>query len=48
MFGQNNSTITSFTNLANKKVIISDRVTLFKVELRDCVVLRLVLLALAR
>jgi hypothetical protein len=48
MFGQDNSTITSFTYLANKKVIISNRITLFEVELSDGVVLRLVFLALTR
>jgi hypothetical protein len=46
MFGQDNSTITSFAYLANKKVIISNRITLFEIELSDCVVLGLVFLAL--
>ena len=48
MFSQYDCSITTLANLTYKKVIISDRVALFEVELSDCVVLGLVLLALTR
>ena len=46
MFSQYYGPITTLAYFTNKEVIISDWITLFEVELRDCIVLRFVLLAL--
>jgi hypothetical protein len=44
MLGQDDSTIATFSYLANKKVIFSNWVALFEVELGDCIVLGFVFL----